>query len=55
MKNYKRQHIIKHALEMYVQRPNASEKDLKQELKVLEETKNKISNMKHEYGIKEME
>ncbi|WP_180363436.1 hypothetical protein [Staphylococcus xylosus] len=54
MKDYKRQHIIKHALEMYVRRPNVSEKDLKQEIKVLEETKNKISDMKHEYGIKEM-
>ncbi|MGW8116580.1 hypothetical protein [Staphylococcus xylosus] len=55
MKDYKRQHIIKHALEMYVQRPNVCEKDLKQELKVLEETKNKIAIMKDEYGIKEMD
>lgn len=55
MKDYKRQHIIKHALEMYVQRPNICEKDLKQELKVLEETKNKIAIMKDEYGIKETE
>ena len=55
MKDYKRQHIIKHALEMYVQRPNVSDKDLKQELKVLEETKNNIVVMKDEYGIKEMD
>ncbi|WP_433912326.1 hypothetical protein [Staphylococcus sp. LKG3-3] len=55
MKDYKRQHIIKHALEMYVQRSNVSDKDLKQEMKVLEEVKNNISVMKDEYGIKEMD
>lgn len=53
MKDYKRQHIIKHALEMYVQRPNVSDKDLKQEMKVLEEVKNNIAIMKSKYGIKE--
>ena len=53
MKDYKRQYIIKHALEMYVQRPNVSDKDLKQEMKVLDEVKNNIAVMKDEYGIKE--
>lgn len=53
MKAYKKQHIIKHALEMYVQRPGVSDKDLKQELKVLEEVKEDISRMKEKYRIKE--
>jgi hypothetical protein len=53
VKDYKRQHIIKHALEMYVQRPDVNEKDLNQEMKVLEEVKNNITVMKDEYGIKE--
>ena len=38
---------------MYVQRPDVSDKDLKQEMKVLEEVKNNIAAMKDEYGIKD--
>ncbi|WP_411842134.1 hypothetical protein [Salinicoccus sp. HZC-1] len=52
MKDYKKKHIIKHALEMYVQRTGVSDKDLRQELKVLEEVKDDIEIMKDEYGIR---
>lgn len=52
MKDYKRQHIIKHALEMYIERPDADEKSLNQERSVLNDVKESISNMKDQYGIK---
>lgn len=51
MKNYRKQHIIKHALEMYIQREGASEKDIRQEKSVLNEVKNNIQVMKEEYGL----
>lgn len=51
MKQYKRLHIIKHALELYVKRPGATEKDLSQEKKVLFETNNQIKGLKEAYGI----
>lgn len=53
MKEYKRQHIIKHALEHYIQRDWASEKDISQETKVLAEVTDDIDRMKESYGIKE--
>lgn len=46
MKEYKRQHIIKHALEMYIQREGASEKDINQEKLVLKEIEENIVQMK---------
>ncbi|UTH13307.1 hypothetical protein [Macrococcus equipercicus] len=52
MKPYKKQHIIKHALEHYIKRPGASDEDLNQEKKVLEEVKADIQQMKEQYNIK---
>lgn len=52
MKEYKRQHIIKHALEHYIQRDGASEKDVDQESRVLAEVAEDIERMKERYGIK---
>ena len=46
MKEYKRKHIIKHALEMYIKRENADEKDLIQEKSVLREVEEDIARMK---------
>lgn len=37
MSDYIRLHIIKHALEFYLKREGASEKDVRQETKVLNE------------------
>ncbi|WP_198033937.1 hypothetical protein [Marinilactibacillus sp. 15R] len=52
MKEYKRQHIIKHALEHYIQREGATEKDIAQETRLLNEVKEDIKNMKERYGIR---
>lgn len=52
MKEYKRQHIIKHALEHYIQREGATEKDITQEKRVLSEVTADIDNMKEHYGIR---
>ncbi|WP_170234585.1 hypothetical protein [Macrococcus equipercicus] len=52
MKEYKKKHIIKHALEYYIKRSGASEKDLNQEKNVLEEVKEDIQQMKERYNIK---
>ncbi|MEX1551810.1 hypothetical protein [Enterococcus sp. C50] len=49
MKEYKRQHIIKHALEMYIKRENADEKDLIQEKLVLREVEEDIARMKESF------
>lgn len=49
MKEYKRQHIIKHALEMYIQREGVSEKDINQEKSVLKEVEEDIARMKENF------
>lgn len=54
VKDYRKQHIIKHALEMYIQREGASEKDIRQEKSVLREVKDNIQAMKEEYGLQKM-
>ena len=41
--------FIKHALEMYIQREGASEKDINQEKSVLKETEENIAQMKREF------
>lgn len=53
MKEYKRLHIIKHALENYIERQGASEKDIAQEQSVLNQTIESIEDLKSEYGINE--
>lgn len=49
MKEYKRQHIIKHALVMYIQREGALEKDIKKEKSVLKEVEKDIARMKERF------
>lgn len=49
MKEYKRLHIIKHALEMYIKREGASDKDINQEKAVLKETEQNIARMKEQF------
>lgn len=48
MKEYKRQHIIKHALEMYIQR-EVLLKDINQEKSVLKEVEEDIARMKENF------
>ena len=43
---YVRLHIMKHALEYYVKREGASEKDIRQEKKVLDDVAEKLENFK---------
>lgn len=43
---YVRLHIMKHALEHYVNREGASEKDIRQEKKVLDDVAEKLENFK---------
>ena len=43
---YVRLHILKHALEYYINREGASEKDIRQEKKVLDDVAEKLENFK---------
>ena len=43
---YVRLHIMKHALEYYVKREGASEKDISQDKKVLNDVAEKLENFK---------
>ncbi|HFU3810417.1 TPA: hypothetical protein ACGO0K_000351 [Streptococcus suis] len=43
---YVRLHILKHALEYYIQRDGASEKDIRQEKKVLDDVVEELENFK---------
>ena len=52
MKRYKKMHIVKHALELYIKREGISEKDLAQEKAVLKEVTDDIEDMKRCYGIR---
>jgi hypothetical protein len=51
VKEYKRLQIIKHALQVYIERHNADEKDLEQEKNLLEKVELEISDLKEKYGI----
>ncbi|HEM3179504.1 TPA: hypothetical protein U1D13_000743 [Streptococcus suis] len=43
---YVRLHIMKHALEHYIKREGASEKDIRQEKKVLDDVVEELENFK---------
>ena len=43
---YVRLHIMKHALEHYIKREGASEKDIRQEKRVLNDVAEKLENFK---------
>lgn len=51
MKEYKQLQIIKHALQHYIERPNAEEKDIKTEQLLLEQVTNRVDELKERYGI----
>lgn len=44
--------IVKHALQFYITRPNANEKDLEKEKKLLKKVENEVSNFKKSNHIK---
>lgn len=49
---YKDIQIVKHALQFYITRPNANEKDLEKEKKLLKKVENEVSNFKKSNNIK---
>lgn len=48
---YRDLQIIKHSLQHYIDRPNASEKDVEQEKRLLEKITLEVDEMKEKYGI----
>lgn len=48
---YREQQIIKHALQYYIQRSNASELDKKREQKVLEKVTDEVKRMQKQWDI----
>lgn len=52
MKEYKKLQIFKHALQHYIKREGATEKDINQEKKLLDEVTEEVDNMRECYGIK---
>lgn len=52
MKQYVKLQIIKHALQHYIQRPGASEKDITQEKRLLDEVNEETEELKLRYNIK---
>jgi hypothetical protein len=51
MKEYKKLQIIKHALQHYIKRPNATENDIMVEKRILQKVTNEVEFMKEKYGI----
>ena len=49
---YKDIQIVKHALQFYIKRPDANEKDLEKEKKLLKKVENEVSNFKKSNHIK---
>ncbi|UXR83210.1 MULTISPECIES: hypothetical protein [Staphylococcus] len=52
---YRDVQIVKHALQYYINRPNASELDLKREQKVLDKVTNQVKDMQENWDIKNKE
>lgn len=51
MKAYKKQQIIKHALEFYIQRPGASDQDKLQETQVWNEVTREVEELQQRFSI----
>ena len=49
---YRNIQIIKHALQFYINRTNADEKDLEREKRLLKKIENEVSNFKKSNNIK---
>ncbi|EKF6176335.1 TPA: hypothetical protein ACPXKM_000446 [Staphylococcus pseudintermedius] len=52
---YRDAQIVKHALQYYINLPNASELDLKREQKVLDKVTNQVKDMQENWDIKNKE
>lgn len=52
---YRDAQIVKHALQYYINRTNASELDLKREQKVLDKVTNQVKDMQKLWDIKNKE
>jgi hypothetical protein len=44
--------IVKHSLQQYITRPNASQKDIEKEKRLLAKITNEVQDMKDKYNIK---
>jgi hypothetical protein len=51
MTEYTELQIIKHALNYYIKRPEATVKDVNRELRLLNKIETKVENLKGDYGI----
>ncbi|USK43747.1 hypothetical protein [Cytobacillus oceanisediminis] len=51
MSEYKNLQIIKHALQHYIQRPNATKKELLEEKKLLDKVTVDVETLQEKYGI----
>lgn len=49
---YKELQIIKHSLQRYVRRPEATEKEVDEEIRLLNKIENQVDQMKERYEIK---
>ncbi|WP_170140784.1 hypothetical protein [Oceanobacillus arenosus] len=49
---YKELQIIKHSLQHYMNRPNATDKEIEEERRLLEKVTDKVDELKEKYEIK---
>jgi len=49
---YKELQILKHSLQHYIKRTNITEKELEEEVKLLEKITTRVDNLKETFGIK---
>lgn len=52
MSEYAELQIVKHALQHYIKRPDANEKDIAQEKRLLKKVEKNVETLKERYGIK---
>lgn len=49
---YKELQIVKHSLQHYLNRPNATQKEIEEEKRLLYKVTTQVDEMKEKYGIK---
>ena len=52
-KQYQNAQIVKHALQYYITRPNASERDLNREKNLLKQVEEEVETLKQKYNIQQ--
>lgn len=52
MKEYKKLQIIKHALQYYIERPEANSKDILVENRLLDEITHQVNELKVQFNIR---